>query len=126
MKIKFNWLPVIIFFLSISILFFSFRQFKSSNLPIHLKLKLVSKGFTSPIGMASPKDGTNRLFVIEQRGKIKIIKKGVVLPDPFLDVSKKSDELNIAYSEKGLLGLAFHPQYKTNGRFFIYYSAPCS
>jgi len=69
--------------------------------------------------MASPKEGSNRLFVIEQRGKIKIIKKGEVLAIPFLDISDKLDELNIGYSEKGLLGLAFHPQYKNNGRFFV-------
>jgi glucose/arabinose dehydrogenase len=89
-----------------------------------IKLKLISKGFTSPVGMASPKDGTNRIFVVEQGGKIKIIKNGALLPTPFLNISDRLDGLNIAYSEKGLLGLAFHPDYKTNGRFFVYYSAP--
>ncbi|HKR06094.1 MAG TPA: PQQ-dependent sugar dehydrogenase [Bacteroidia bacterium] len=126
MKSSVTWLVVIIFLAAISLLFFSFGQEKKPAVPIHLKLKLVSKGFISPIGMGSPKDGTNRLFIIEQRGKIKIIKSGKALPVPFLDVSDKLDQLNIAYSEKGLLGLAFHPAYKTNGRFFIYYSAPCS
>jgi len=76
--------------------------------------------------MAAPNDGSNRLFVIEQGGKIKIIKNGEVISTPFLIVTDKLDGLNIAYSEKGLLGLAFHPDYKTNGRFFIYYSAPAS
>jgi glucose/arabinose dehydrogenase len=89
-----------------------------------IKLKLISKGFTSPVGMASPKDGTNRIFVVEQGGKIKISKNGALLPTPFLNISDRLDGLNIAYSEKGLLGLAFHPDYKTNGRFFVYYSAP--
>jgi glucose/arabinose dehydrogenase len=114
------------FLFGAAILFFSFSRNKNLTSDINLKLKLVSKGFTSPVGMASPKDGSNRLFVIEQRGKIKIIEKSVVLSIPFLDVSDKMDELNIGYSEKGLLGLAFHPQYKKNGRFFIYYSAPYS
>lgn len=95
-----------------------------ANPPLNLKMTKVASGFTSPVGMASPQDGTNRLYIIEQGGKIKIIKKGKVLPEPFLNVSSKLDGLNIAYSEKGLLGLAFHPQYKSNGRFFIYYSAP--
>ncbi|MBL7928908.1 MAG: PQQ-dependent sugar dehydrogenase [Bacteroidia bacterium] len=95
-----------------------------ANPPLKLKMVKIASGFTSPVGMASPQDGTNRIFIIEQGGKIKIIKKGKVLPDPFLNVSLKLDGLNIAYSEKGLLGMAFHPQYKTNGRFFIYYSAP--
>lgn len=96
----------------------------SANPPLKLKMVKIASGFTSPVGMASPHDGTNRIFIIEQGGKIKIIKKGKVLPEPFLNVSAKLDGLNIAYSEKGLLGLAFHPQYKSNGRFFIYYSAP--
>jgi glucose/arabinose dehydrogenase len=89
-----------------------------------IKLKEIADGFISPVGMASPDDGTNRIFIIEQGGKIKIINQGIVNQSPFLDVSAKLDGLNIAYSEKGLLGLAFHPDYKTNGRFFIYYSAP--
>jgi len=91
---------------------------------LKIKLKLVSKGFTSPVGMASPKDGSNRLFVIEQGGKIKLVKNGVLNDVAFLDISNHLDRLNLAYSEKGLLGLAFHPGYKTNGRFFVYYSAP--
>lgn len=96
----------------------------SANPPLKLKMVKIASGFTSPVGMASPQDGTSRLFIIEQGGKIKIVKKGKVLPEPFLNISSKLDGLNIAYSEKGLLGLAFHPQYKSNGRFFIYYSAP--
>ncbi len=91
---------------------------------ISIKLIQVASGFTSPVGMASPDDGTDRIFVFEQGGKIKIVEKGKVRETPFLDVSSRLDGLNIAYSEKGLLGMAFHPQYKTNGRFFIYYSAP--
>ncbi|HLG33886.1 MAG TPA: PQQ-dependent sugar dehydrogenase [Bacteroidia bacterium] len=92
--------------------------------PIKIKLQLITKGLTSPVGMASPHDGTNRIFIIEQGGKIKIVKNGTLLSTPFLNISHKLDGLNIAYSEKGLLGLVFHPDYKTNGRFFVYYSAP--
>lgn len=100
------------------------KVFSQANHPLKLKMVKIASGFISPVGMASPQDGTNRIFIIEQGGKIKIIKKGKVLPEPFLNVSSKLDGLNIAYSEKGLLGMAFHPAYKTNGRFFIYYSAP--
>ncbi len=91
-----------------------------------LKIKLleIASGFTSPVAFAVAGDGTNRLFIVEQSGRIKIIKSQNVLPVPFLDLSKKLDRLNIAYSEEGVLGLAFHPEYKTNGRFFVYYSAP--
>ena len=91
---------------------------------VKIKLIPVASGFTSPVGMATPNDGTNRIFVFEQAGKVKIVKNGVVNKDPFLDISSKLDGLNIAYSEKGLLGMAFHPDYKSNGRFFVYYSAP--
>ena len=103
--------------------FLSFTE--EPGLPdLKIKLQLITKGLTSPVGMASPRDGTNRLFIIEQGGKIKIIKSGMLLSTPFLNISYKLDGLNIAYSEKGLLGIAFHPEYKTNGRFFVYYSAP--
>jgi len=85
---------------------------------------MFAEGVTSPVGLMAPADGTSRIFVIEQSGRIRIIKNGSLLPTPFLTVTDKLDGLNIAYSEKGLLGMAFHPQYKSNGRFFIYYSAP--
>jgi glucose/arabinose dehydrogenase len=114
------------FFLIHLLFLFAFRC-EGQELPLlKVKLHLVSKGFTSPVGMASPKDGTHRLFVIEQGGKIKIVKNGTLLSTPFLDISDRMEKLNIAYSEKGLLGLVFHPDYKNNGRFFIYYSAPFS
>lgn len=92
--------------------------------PLKMKLVKIAGGFTSPVGVASPDDQTGRLFILEQGGKIKIIKNGVILDQPFLNVSGKLDGLNIAYSEKGLLGVTFHPDYKNNGRFYIYYSAP--
>jgi glucose/arabinose dehydrogenase len=89
---------------------------------LQVKLELVARGLTSPVGMASPADGTHRLFIQEQPGRIRIIKNGQMLAEPFLDLTAKIGSLNPAYSEKGLLGLAFHPGYKTNGRFFVYYS----
>ncbi|MFI5219052.1 MAG: PQQ-dependent sugar dehydrogenase [Bacteroidia bacterium] len=113
----------------LSIIFISAMSFllaferRSDYPPLKTNLKLISKGFTSPVGMASPKDGTSRIFIIEQGGKIKIIKNGILLSMPFIDLSDKLDGLNIAYSEKGLLGLAFHPDFKNNRRFFVYYSA---
>lgn len=67
--------------------------------------------------------GDERLFVLEQPGIIRIIKNGKVLAEPFLDLSAKV-EAGKGYSEKGLLGMAFHPEYKENGRFYLYYSAP--
>ncbi|MBK9636354.1 MAG: PQQ-dependent sugar dehydrogenase [Bacteroidetes bacterium] len=91
--------------------------------PLRLKLTEIARGFTSPIGLFSPTDATDRLFVMEQGGKVKIIQNGIKIEKPFINISSQLDGLNIAYSEKGLLGMAFHPDYKKNGLFYLYYSA---
>jgi glucose/arabinose dehydrogenase len=91
-----------------------------------ISLKKLATGFTSPVGMACPDDGTGRIFIFEQSGKVIIYKNGTIVKTPFINISGRLDGLNIAYSEKGLLGMAFHPNYKSNGRFFLYYSAPHS
>lgn len=88
-------------------------------------LALVAEGFTSPVGLIDPGDGSGRLFVVDQIGVIRIISTdGQVIEAPFLDVRDRMVALNEDYDERGLLGLAFHPNYGTNGRFFVYYSAP--
>lgn len=89
-----------------------------------LQLQEMSGSFVSPVGLVEPPDETNRLFVVDQVGKIYIIDAGNMVADPFLDISGKMVSLNPDYDERGLLGLAFHPNYKTNGKFYIYYSAP--
>jgi glucose/arabinose dehydrogenase len=63
-------------------------------------------------------DGSQRLFVVEQNGKIRIIQNGVTLPTPFLDISNKV----LCCGERGLLGLAFHPNYASNGDFYLNYT----
>lgn len=92
--------------------------------PLFLSTEIVVDKLTAPVGMAVANDGSNRLFVLEQPGRIRIIKDGKLLSQPFLDITNKVDQLNMGYSEKGLLGMAFHPHYKDNGLFYIYYSAP--
>lgn len=90
-----------------------------------IDIKLIADNFSSPIGLVAVPDNSNRLFVIDQVGKIWIINSGGnKLPSPFLDISSKLVTLNPNGDERGLLGLAFHPNYKTNGRFFVYYNAP--
>src|SRR5690606_22826668 len=93
--------------------------------PGPFELEEVAGGFTSPVGMAVPPDGSGRIFVVDQVGLIHVVTAdGKVLDTPFLDVSEEMVELNAGYDERGLLGLAFHPDYADNGRFFVYYSAP--
>ncbi|MBD0350907.1 MAG: PQQ-dependent sugar dehydrogenase, partial [Flavisolibacter sp.] len=90
-----------------------------------LDLALIADGLTSPIGVVVAPDNSKRLFVIDQIGKIWIINKyGARLSTPFLDVSNKLVTLNPNNDERGLLGLAFHPSYRSNGRFFVYYQLP--
>ncbi|MFA5967275.1 MAG: PQQ-dependent sugar dehydrogenase [Patescibacteria group bacterium] len=88
-------------------------------------IKLIAQGFTSPVAFVSSNDGTGRMFLVDQVGVIKVVTStGEVLKDNFLDLHSKLVKLTTNYDERGLLGLAFHPDFKTNGRFFVYYSAP--
>jgi glucose/arabinose dehydrogenase len=84
--------------------------------------------FNSPTAVTNAGDGSARLFICTQRGKIHIIQNGMMLPTPFLDVSSKLVPAQAAFDERGLLGLAFHPGYSTPAspgyhRFYIFYSA---
>ena len=81
-------------------------------------------GLTCPIEVTNAGDNSGRLFVIDQTGKILIIQNGQVLPTAFLDISSLLVTENAGYDERGLLGLAFHPDYIHNGRFFVRYSVP--
>jgi len=88
-------------------------------------LELVAEGFTSPLAVVPVFDGSRRLFIMDQVGVISILTEdGELLAEPFLDISDRMVTLTPDYDERGLLGLAFHPQYAENGRFFVYYSAP--
>lgn len=89
---------------------------------IAVDLQPVASGLVCPVLGVDPGDGTSRLFVVDQAGQIRIIQNGVLLPTPFLDLGGEISPLNPGYDEKGLLGLAFHPQYAQNGRFFVRYS----
>lgn len=70
------------------------------------------------LGIVQPDDGSGRLFLVQQNGKIRIVAGGRLLPKPFLNVTGRIS----CCGERGLLGLAFHPSYRTNGFFFIYYT----
>ncbi len=76
-------------------------------------------GFELPVYLTSAHDGSGRTFVVEKAGRIKVIKDGKVLGEPFLDIVAK---VRSKESERGLLSVAFHPRYRENGRFFVDYT----
>jgi glucose/arabinose dehydrogenase len=90
-----------------------------------LDIELVADGLVSPLGVVAVPDNSKRLFVIDQIGKVWIIDKDdQKLPTPFIDVSSKMISLSPNSDERGLIGLALHPNYQNNGRFYVYYQAP--
>jgi glucose/arabinose dehydrogenase len=79
---------------------------------------LVATGFSFPVDINNAGDGSDRLFIVEQAGRIKIIEDGAVLSTSFLDISN----LVSCCDEQGLLGIAFHPDYAINGFFYVNYT----
>ncbi|MGB3562674.1 MAG: PQQ-dependent sugar dehydrogenase [Thermoanaerobaculia bacterium] len=91
---------------------------------ITIQLETIASGLVAPVAVTHAGDRSGRLFIVDQPGQIWIVEDGSLLTTPFLDISAKLVALNPFFDERGLLGLAFHPKYKQNGRFFVRYSAP--
>jgi glucose/arabinose dehydrogenase len=88
-------------------------------------LRLLAEGLASPVTLREAPDRTGRLFIVDQIGQIRVVDRdGTLLAEPFLDIRDRMVSLNPGFDERGLLGLAFHPDFRENGRFFVYYSAP--
>lgn len=87
-------------------------------------LKSHSDGYQNPVGIAVVESDPSRLFVVERGGLIKIVSVNgkTINTDPFLDASSLLGECTGYCEERGLLGLAFHPDYANNGKFFINYT----
>jgi glucose/arabinose dehydrogenase len=83
-----------------------------------VKLVQVISGLSNPVFVVHAGDGSRRLFIVEQEGTIRVRHADASIASIFLDVRDRV----LAGGERGLLGLAFHPLYRTNGRFFIYYT----
>jgi glucose/arabinose dehydrogenase len=83
-----------------------------------IALDPVLSGLSSPVYVTNAHDGSNRLFIVEQPGRVKVWQPGAAAPTVFLDISSKIG----AGGERGLLGLAFHPSYGLNRRFFVNYT----
>ena len=93
------------------------------SLPLRLlaatELVPVATGpLSKPVFVANARDGSNRLFIVEQGGAIKVLAPGSTVASIFLDIG----DLVRDDGESGLLGLAFHPRFQDNGRFFVYYT----
>ena len=83
-----------------------------------VQLQPVLTGLSSPLYVTHARDGSNRLFILEQGGRILVLQPGGAAPTVFLDITTNV----LSGGEQGLLGLAFHPQYTGNRRFFVHYT----
>ena len=82
-------------------------------------LQLLVSGLTNPVALANAGDGSNRLFIVDQTGIIKIYDGTQVLATPFLNITSKV----LSGGERGLLGLAFDANYASNGFFYVFYTS---
>jgi glucose/arabinose dehydrogenase len=88
-------------------------------------LQLVMDNLVAPLSVVQPPDSSKRLFIVDETGKVWIVMADGTKPAiPFLDLSGKLVNLNPPYDERGVLSLAFHPDFKTNGKFYVFYTAP--
>ena len=81
-------------------------------------LETVVDGLDAPLAVTSAGDGSGRIFVTEQGGQIRIVRDGKLVASPFLDISTRIT----SGGERGLLGLAFHPEFPTDPRIFVNYT----
>jgi glucose/arabinose dehydrogenase len=89
---------------------------------VDVELEEVASGLTAPMAMVQP-PGDDRRFIVQQPGSIKILTPdGEVLGEPFLDITQKIMGLFPIFDERGLLGLAFHPDFANNGKFYVAYT----
>ena len=91
-----------------------------ANPALRLGLQLAVTGLTQPVALAATPDTSGRMCIVERTGRIRILQNGALLPEPLLDLTGQ-----VATSgEMGLLGVAFHPLFASNGVFFVHYNAP--
>ncbi len=79
----------------------------------------VATGLERPLYILEANDGTGRLFILEQPGRVRIVENGILLDEPFLDIT---DRTGVTANERGLLGMAFHPNFSENGYFYLDYT----
>lgn len=89
---------------------------------LQLALEGVIQNLDQPVFLTAPPGDANRLFVVERPGRIRIVQNGALFPRPFLDIA----DLTSLEGERGLLGMAVHPDYAQNGQFFVHYTDAAS
>jgi len=94
----------------------------AANAEVKVKLEPLVTGVNTPLAMVQPA-GDSRMFIVEQLGRVRILENGKLNPVPFLDIRTKIPKLHHDFDERGLLGIAFHPKFKENGKFYVSYSA---
>jgi glucose/arabinose dehydrogenase len=86
-----------------------------------LQLKFITSGLSQPIGIVNAGDGSNRLFIVQRRGVVRVVNGTSLQGAAFMNISSRVSQSG---SERGLLGLAFDPDFETNRRLFVYYTQP--
>ena len=110
--------PAIVTLLALAALAWSAAAPLTAFGAVGISLSPIVSGLASPTQITNAHDGTNRLFVVEQRGTIRVIQNGVLQPGYFMNIAGKVED----GGERGLLGLAFDPNFKNNHRLFVYYT----
>ncbi|MET0754013.1 MAG: PQQ-dependent sugar dehydrogenase [Pyrinomonadaceae bacterium] len=90
--------------------------------PYTLRVQTFLTGLSRPILIRNANDGSKRLFIVQQSGIIKVLQPGASTPTDFIDLSSKITVPTSVGDERGLLGLTFHPQFTTNGKFYVDYT----
>ncbi len=102
---------------------------KIAKADVRIELQPVASGLASPVLLVAAPDGSDRLFIVDQSGLIRVVAGGQLATEPFLDVRQRLVELRPGFDERGLLGLAFDPDFKDaekpgHRRVFTYTSEP--
>jgi glucose/arabinose dehydrogenase len=110
--------------LSASALFFTLPSFVKNDDPatITVKAEKIADGIQAGTALAFP--GNGNVWILEQTGKIRLMKNGALTDVVVLDLKPKLPKINTGYEEKGLLNVALHPNFSTNKKFYVFYSIP--
>ena len=110
-------------FLAAGVAAITITLLSSPALALEVKVEVFASGLQSPVDLKESPDGSGRIFIMQQTGAIVVINAdGTMRPEPFLDLRARIIDPYVRFDERGTLGLAFHPNYKNNGKFYVYSS----